>query len=102
MTTTWFRRATRVACAVLPLLPIAASAQDTASAPDPDMPQYGSLGLATGNMYRDIAPGDDFFAYMEGNWVDHTSIPADKTRIGYNYDLEDKVADDVRAIAEQA
>ena len=30
MTTTWFRRATRVACAVLPLLPIAASAQDTA------------------------------------------------------------------------
>ena len=102
MTTTWFRRATRVACAVLPLLPIAASAQDTDSAPDPDMPQYGSLGLATGNMNRDIAPGDDFFAYMEGNWVDHTSIPADKTRIGYNYDLEDKVADDVRAIAEQA
>ena len=102
MTTTWFRRATRIACAVLPLLPIAASAQDATSAQDPDAPQYGSLGLATGNMNRDIAPGDDFFAYMEGNWVDHTSIPADKTRIGYNYDLEDKVADDVRAIAEQA
>ncbi len=96
MTTIWFRRATRVACAVLPLLPIAATAQDA------DMPTYGSLGLATANMNRDIAPGDDFYSFMEGNWVDHTSIPADKTRIGYNYDLEDKVADDVRAIAENA
>jgi len=109
MTTTWFRRATRVALAVLPLLPISAGAQEAAGAQEivapaqeADMPQYGSLGLATANMNRDLVPGDDFYSYMEGNWVDHTSIPADKTRIGYNYDLEDKVADDVRVIAEAA
>ena len=40
-----------------------------------------------------------FFAYMEGNWADHTSIPPDKMRIGYNYDLGDKSAEDVRKIA---
>jgi len=96
MTTTWLRRATRVALAALPLLPLAAMAQEAGA------PKYGSLGLDTGNMNRDVAPGDDFYSYMEGNWVDHTSIPADKTRIGYNYDLEDKVAEEVRAIAENA
>jgi endothelin-converting enzyme/putative endopeptidase len=110
MTTTLIRRATRVALAVFPLLPLAAHAQDTtaqaqdpaAQAQDSGMPKYGSLGLATANMNRDIVPGDDFYSYMEGNWVDHTSIPADKTRIGYNYDLDDKVAEEVRAIAENA
>ena len=92
-------------------LPAVAIAQDAgtpaAAAPDaagkePGKPRYGSLGIETGNMNRDIAPGDDFFAYTEGNWADHTSIPADKTRIGYNYDLEDTAAEDVRKIAEQA
>ena len=108
MTSRWFRRATRVALVALPLcsLPLCLligaplAAQDQAR--DADMPRYGSLGLDTGNMNRDLVPGDDFFAYMEGNWADHTSIPPDKTRIGYNYDLEDKVAEDVRAIAENA
>lgn len=96
MTVTWFRRAACAALAVLPLLPMAAAAQDA------EAPHFGSLGLDTANMNRDVAPGDDFYMYMEGNWVDHTSIPADKARIGYNYDLEDTVAADVRAIAENA
>jgi endothelin-converting enzyme/putative endopeptidase len=104
MSTIWFRRALCVALAVLPLLPLAAHAQDTGqnAGPNSGIPQYGSLGLDTANMNRDIASGDDFYSYMEGNWVDHTSIPPDKTRIGYNYDLEDKVAADVRAIAQTA
>jgi endothelin-converting enzyme/putative endopeptidase len=103
MTSTRFRRAMRVACVALPLLcliPAPLAAQD--QGPDSDKPRYGSLGLETGNMNRDLKPGDDFFAYMEGNWADHTSIPPDKSRIGYNYDMDDKVAADVRAIAENA
>lgn len=61
MTTIWFRRAIRVALAVSPLLPFAALAQEAG------MPKYGSLGLDTGNMNRDVVPGDDFYSYMEGN-----------------------------------
>ncbi|WP_420382307.1 M13 family metallopeptidase [Novosphingobium sp.] len=102
MTRTWFRRALTCALVALPIAPLMAQNADTHTAPnarDPDAPVYGSLGIDTGNMNRDIVPGDDFFAYMEGNWADHTSIPPDKTRIGYNYDLEDKSAEDVRKIA---
>jgi endothelin-converting enzyme/putative endopeptidase len=107
MASTWFRRAITLALVALPIGPLMAQDQANqdqatranAEAKDPDAPTYGSMGLDTGNMNRDVVPGDDFFAYMEGNWADHTSIPPDKTRIGYNYDLEDKVAEDVRAIA---
>ena len=67
-----------------------------------DLPRYGSLGLETGNMNRDVVPGDDFYSYMEGNWVDHTSIPADKARIGYNYTLDDTIDADLRKIVDDA
>jgi len=101
MTKTAFGRVSALTIALLTALPGLTHAQD-AEAPAADMPRYGSLGLDTANMDRDIVPGDDFFAYMEGNWIEHTSIPADKARIGYNYDLDDSVAADVRAIAENA
>ncbi len=99
MTTIRFRRIARALCAVALLAPLPVAAQD-AAAPDADAPHYGSYGLDTANMNRDLIPGDDFYRYMEGNWADHTSIPADKTRIGYNYDLDDTVADEIRKIAE--
>jgi putative endopeptidase len=104
MTSKWFRRAITLALVALPIVPLMAQNQPNQDQPnveakDPDAPVYGSMGLDTGNMNRDVVPGDDFFTYMEGNWADHTSIPPDKTRIGYNYDLDDKVAEDVRAIA---
>lgn len=71
-------------------------------APEPARPRYGSLGIDTANMNRDVAPGDDFFAFMEGNWADHTSIPPDKPAIGYNYDLDDTVDADLRTTIEDA
>lgn len=114
MTTIWMRCASRIALCALPVFAASAQAQtppdaapvaqeQAASAPDAadadsGAPRYGSLGLDTGNMNRDIAPGDDFYAYMEGNWSEHTSIPADKAAIGYNYDLSDKVDEDLRTI----
>jgi endothelin-converting enzyme/putative endopeptidase len=100
MTTTWLRRAVRVALVGLPLMPVAVMAQD--ADPAPDQPRYGSFGLDTALMDRDVVPGDDFFSYMEGVWVKTTRIPDDKARVGYNYDLDDKVEEDIRAIAEQA
>ena len=32
-----------------------------------------------------IAPGDDFFAYANGNWVRNTPIPEDRSSIGGFY-----------------
>ena len=102
MSSKWFRRAMACALVALPIAPLMAQNPASDAAKDPDAPTYGSLGLDTANMNRDVVPGDDFYAYMEGNWADHTSIPPDKTRIGYNYDLDDKVAADVQTIAQNA
>jgi endothelin-converting enzyme/putative endopeptidase len=99
MTTTWLRRAVRVALVGLPLMPVAVMAQDADPTRSAALWQFG---LDTALMDRDVVPGDDFFSYMEGVWVKTTRIPDDKARVGYNYDLDDKVEEDIRAIAEQA
>jgi endothelin-converting enzyme/putative endopeptidase len=49
-----------------------------------------------------VRPGDDFFAYAEGNWLKAAVIAPDKSGAGYNYDLPDQAERDVRAIAEDA
>jgi putative endopeptidase len=39
-------------------------------------------GLDTGGMDRNVKPGDDFFAYANGGWVQATAIPADRSSWG--------------------
>ena len=36
-------------------------------------------------MDKSVKPGDDFFAYANGNWVKNTEIPADRSSIGGFY-----------------
>ncbi|MBX7248200.1 MAG: M13 family metallopeptidase [Caulobacteraceae bacterium] len=45
----------------------------------PTKPQLGTFGFDTAGMDRTVAPGDDFFAYANGNWVKTTEIPADRS-----------------------
>ena len=45
----------------------------------PSRPQLGDFGLDTSGMDRDVAAGDDFFAYANGNWVKKTEIPPDRS-----------------------
>ncbi|HEX4301680.1 MAG TPA: M13 family metallopeptidase [Rhizomicrobium sp.] len=35
-----------------------------------------------------VKPGDDFFAYANGNWLKHDVIPADRTYSGVNLELD--------------
>lgn len=37
---------------------------------------------------KTVKPGDDFFAYANGNWVKHDVIPADRTYSGVNLELD--------------
>ena len=39
-------------------------------------------GINLSYMDKSVKPGDDFFRYVNGAWVDQTEIPADKTRWG--------------------
>jgi len=45
-------------------------------------PQYGAFGLDMDGQDPKTRPGDDFFRYANGAWIDRTEIPADKA--GYS------------------
>ena len=41
-----------------------------------------AVGVDLGWMDKSEAPGDDFFAFANGNWVKSTEIPADRSSVG--------------------
>ena len=55
-------------------------------------------GIDLSNMNKDIRPQDNFYQYVNGGWIDTTTVPNDKTAIGAFYDLRDNADDDVRII----
>ena len=63
--------------------PVVAAA---ASAPSAAIGEYGfdSAGMAT-----NVAPGDDFYRYANGNYLANTPIPADKSSFGMFEQLQD-------------
>jgi putative endopeptidase len=75
---------------------LAEAATDTAAEP-----QLNS-GIALENMDKSVDPGDDFFMYMNGAWIDKTDIPADKPSYGGFTILRDEAQDHVRQIIEDS
>ena len=63
---------TRTALLILVLSLTAAFAEPTAK------PQYGAWGFDTEGADLKTKPGDDFFRYANGAWLDRVQIPADK------------------------
>jgi len=51
----------------------------------PGRPQYGAWGFDLAGADRNAKPGDDFFRFANGTWIDHTQIPGD--RPGYSLRL---------------
>src|SRR3979411_2738104 len=47
-------------------------------AQSPEKPQYGAWGFDTEGADLKAKPGDDFFRYANGAWLDRVQIPADK------------------------
>ena len=45
-------------------------------------PQLGRFGVDETAMEKRVAPGDDFYRYVNGAWNDRTEIPADKSSWG--------------------
>ena len=48
-------------------------------------PQFGSWGVDLSGGDRSLKPGDDFFRFVNGKWLDVTQIPPDKP--GYSLRL---------------
>jgi putative endopeptidase len=51
-------------------------------------PTYGSWGVDLSSMDRSVKPGDNFFLYVNGNWLKSATIPADRTSTGSFQDLQ--------------
>jgi putative endopeptidase len=69
--------------------------------PAPPAAELGS-GISLENMDTTIAPGDDFFSYVNGRWLAETEIPADKSSHGGFGILRDQAQEHVREIIEAA
>src|SRR5262245_61024068 len=63
-------------------------------------PQIGAWGLDLAAGDRSVKPGDDFYRFADGKWLDTTQIPLDRTSWGSFVELADRSERQVREITE--
>jgi putative endopeptidase len=66
----------------------------------PQQAQIGAFGLDLSTHDPAVRPGDDFFRYANGHWLDTHEIPADRTRWGASDALVEDAQQKVRALIE--
>ena len=59
-------------------------------------------GIVVANMDRSVRPGDDFYRYANGNWINRTEIPPDRSRVGVFTALSDLSNQRTAALIEEA
>jgi endothelin-converting enzyme/putative endopeptidase len=64
-------------------------------------PAYGSFGVDLTHMDRSIRPGDDFYRYVNGKWLDTAEIPPDKSYYGTVITVFEKTETDLRNIVDE-
>ncbi|MGQ3176934.1 MAG: M13 family peptidase, partial [Blastomonas fulva] len=62
---------------------------------------WGNWGIDTTVMNPAVKPGDDFYAYVNGKWLDSFEMPADRTRYGAFTLLAEKSEQRVRKIIDE-
>jgi putative endopeptidase len=67
-----------------------------------DKPQYGAWGFDTAGMDAKTRPGDDFFRYANGTWLDNTQIPGDKPAVSLRLAMTDRTEGRLHEIMEAA
>ena len=70
------------------LAALAATALAAVAQGDTPKPQYGSWGVDLTAMDKSVKPGDNFFLYVNGNWLKTAQIPPDRTSTGSFQDLQ--------------
>jgi putative endopeptidase len=92
------------ACATpAPPPPVAAAAPPPPpAAPPKPKPQVGTFGFNVAGMDTSVAPGDDWFRYGVGKWVDTTEIPADRSNLTSFAVISETAAARTRAIIEDS
>lgn len=62
--------------------------------------QIGAWGLDLSAGDKTVKPGDDFYRYADGKWLDTSQIPPDRTSWGSFVELADRAEHQIRTIAE--
>ena len=73
-----------------------------AADPATGKPQYGAWGFDAAGGDTAIKPGDNFFRYANGTWLDHTPIPADKPAVSLRLAMTDLTEQRLHDIMESA
>ncbi len=63
-------------------------------------PKYGAFGLDLSTHDQSVKPGDDFYRYADGHWLDTNTIPADRSSWGAFAELDERARGDLRQIVE--
>ncbi len=90
-----FKLCIAAACALFVVSLLSSSAQEQAAKPD-------THGIAVENMDRSVVPGDDFFLYANGGWIQRTQIPPDRPAIGVFSRLSDMANKRTAGLIEEA
>ena len=95
-------RARLLAGVLLGLAAGVALAAPAANTPADPVIRTGTWGFDAQGENPAVKPGDDFYNYANGRFLDELQIPADKSRYGLDYIMSDTAERQVRAILESA
>ena len=65
-----------------PSAPAAAPPAPVQAAAVTGAPELGSFGVDLSDQDRSVAPGDDFFRYTNGKWLNEFELPQDRSNYG--------------------
>ena len=65
-------------------------------------PAHGSFGVDTAGMSTAVAPGDNFYRFVNGTWLEKTEIPADRSSYGMFTKLAEEASRRTRTLIEEA
>ncbi|HEU4589771.1 MAG TPA: M13 family metallopeptidase [Steroidobacteraceae bacterium] len=83
-----------VACAKQPEKPAQAAAAAA-------KPVFGSFGVDLAAMDKSVRPGDDFYEYVNGKWLETAQIPPDKSYYGTVTTVFEKTEANLHAIVDE-
>ena len=91
-----------IAAITLAALTACGQKQSTEAAVEETAPVERVSGIDIDAMDKSVRPGDDFFMFMNGAWIDETEIPADKATYGGFTVLRDESTENVKAIIDES
>ncbi len=92
----------RVLIGAIALTFVAACGQKPAEEAVTEERQQLRSGIVLENMDKSVRPGDDFFSFVNGAWVEKTELPADKPSFSVFSSLNDVAQENVKAIIERS